>query len=56
MKAGPSRLRTALYVAAEVARRWNPQLAAIHRRVTVEKGQPYRKAICAVAAHQTERT
>ncbi len=54
-KAGPSWLRTALYMAAEVARRWDPQLAAIYRQAMVEKGQPHRKAICAVATHLADR-
>ncbi len=42
-------------MAAEVARRWDPQLTAIYQQAMVEKGQPHRKAICAVATHLADR-
>jgi len=54
-KAGPAWLRSALYIAAETARRWDPQLAAIYHRAMVEKGHPHKKAVCAVATHLADR-
>ena len=54
-KAGPAWLRTALYLAADVARRWDPELAAIYQRAMVTKAHPHRKAVCAVAAHLAGR-
>lgn len=54
-KAGPAWLRSALYIAAETARRWDPQLAAVYHRAMVEKGHPHRKAVCAVATHLADR-
>jgi hypothetical protein len=54
-KAGPVWFRTALYLAADVARRWDPELAAIYQRAMVTKAHPHRKAVCAVAAHLAGR-
>ncbi len=44
-KAGPTWLRTALYLAAESARRWDPELAKVYHRAMVTKGHPHRKAV-----------
>jgi hypothetical protein len=48
-KAGDHVLRHALFLAAETARRLDPQLAAIYHRQVVERGSHHTKAVCAVA-------
>jgi transposase len=48
-KEGPPELRLALYQAANVARRRDPQLAACYRRLMVERGHTHIQATCAVA-------
>jgi transposase len=48
-KAGDRMLRTALFLAAEHARRLDPQLARIYYRQVVDKGNHHTKAVCAVA-------
>ena len=54
-KAGPSVLRWALYLAADVARQWDPHLAALYRRLMVERGRTHTQALCAVASHLVGR-
>lgn len=54
-KAGPSVLRWALYLAADVARQWDPALAALYRRLMVERGRTHTQALCAVASHLVGR-
>jgi transposase len=54
-KAGPSVLRWALYLAADVARQWDPQLADLYRRLMVERGRHHTQALCAVASHLAGR-
>lgn len=44
-KAGPKRVKLALYQAAETARQWDPQLAKIYHGQMVDKGKPHYKAI-----------
>ena len=46
-KAGPPAFRRVLYLAADVARRHDPQLAGIYHREMVEKGNPHTKAVVA---------
>ncbi|MDQ3499814.1 MAG: transposase [Actinomycetota bacterium] len=48
-KQGPSELRLALYQAANVARRRDPQLAEHYRRLMVERGPNYISATTAIA-------
>ena len=48
-KAGDPLLRQALYMAAEAARRLDPQLAEIYHSQMVAKGNHHTKAVCAVA-------
>jgi len=48
-KAGDRMLRTALFLAADHARRLDPQLARIYFRQVVDKGNHHTKAVCAVA-------
>ena len=54
-KTGPSRVKRALYQAAEIARLWDPQLAAIHFHQMVDHGKTHRQAIGAVMSHLTTR-
>ena len=54
-KAGPPWLRRALYLAADVARQWDPQLAEIYYRCMVEKGHSHTKALCVVATRLAAR-
>ncbi len=48
-KQGPAELRLALYQAANVARRRDPQLAAHYRRLMVERGHNHISATTAIA-------
>ena len=54
-KAGPRRVKLALYQAAEIARQWDPQLAKIYYDQMVHKGKPHYKAIGAVMSHLASR-
>ena len=54
-KAGPKRVKLALYQAAEIARLWDPQLAKIYYDQMVHKGKPHTKAIGAVMSHLASR-
>ncbi len=54
-KAGPSMLRRALYLAADTARKWDPELAALYQRLMVERGRHHHQALCAVASHLVGR-
>jgi len=49
-KAGDSCLRDALYLAADHARRQDPQLAARYWRLMVKEGKHHTSALCSVAA------
>lgn len=49
-KAGDPGLRRALYLAAEHARRADPQLAAKYYRLVTEAGKHHESAVCSVAA------
>jgi len=50
-KEGPPHARRAGYLAAEVGRRWDPQLAHIYYEAMVHKGQTHSEALCAVSNH-----
>jgi hypothetical protein len=50
-KAGPPRARRAGYLAAEVGRLWDPQLAKIYYTAMMHKGQTHTEALCAVSNH-----
>ena len=54
-KAGPSQLRSALFRAADTARRQDPQLARIYDPQMTERGATHLKACCVVAGHLAER-
>jgi transposase len=50
-KDGPSRYRRSLYLAADISRQWDPQLAEIYYSQMVEKGNCHTQAVCSVATH-----
>jgi transposase len=50
-KSGPSIMRMALYQAGEIARRYDPQLAALYHRQMVFHGKNHRQAMGAVMSH-----
>jgi hypothetical protein len=50
-KAGPSIMRMALYQAGDIARRWDPQLAAVYYREMVDHGKNHKQAMGAVMSH-----
>jgi len=54
-KAGPARVKRALYQAAEYGRRWDPQLAALHFRQMVEYGKTHKQAMGAAMSHLAAR-
>jgi hypothetical protein len=54
-KAGPPRARRAGYLAADVARRWDPQLAKIYYDAMVFKGHNHVKAVCMLINHMYMR-
>ena len=50
-KAGPSVMRMALFQAGDMARRYDPQLAAVYHREMVHHGKNHRQAMGAVMSH-----
>lgn len=54
-KDGPPRYRRGLYLAADVSRQWDPQLAKIYYEQMVHKGNCHTQAVCAVATHLPAR-
>ena len=54
-KAGPSLLRTTFVLAADTARKQDPQLARIYYVQMVERGKNHLGALCVVAATLAER-
>jgi len=50
-KAGPARARRAGFLAAETARKWDPQLAKIYYDGMVHKGQTHTQAVCVLVNH-----
>ena len=50
-KTGPSWARWALYLAADVARHWDPQLAVVYHRAMTGKGKCHQQAVIEVAVH-----
>lgn len=54
-KAGNRKLRRALYLAADTARKQDPQLARIYYTQMVERGANHTKALAVVAAHLARR-
>lgn len=54
-QAGPGWLKRSAYLAADVARQVDPQLAHIYNRSMVEKGKVHTQAVCEVATHLMDR-
>jgi transposase len=54
-KAGNDRLKKALFLAADTARKVDPQLAEVYWRLMVHKGQHHKQALCAVATRLVNR-
>jgi len=54
-QAGPDLIKKFAYLDAEVARRYDPQLAAIYYDQMVKKGKHHTQAVCAVATHLLDR-
>jgi hypothetical protein len=53
--AGPNLIKKYAYMNAEVARQWDPQMAAIYYDQMVHKGQHHNQAVCACATHLLDR-
>jgi len=54
-KAGPARVKRALYQSGEYARRWDPDLAAVYFRQMVDYGKSHKQAMGAVMTHLATR-
>ena len=54
-KSGSDRLKRALYLAADTARKIDPDLAAVYWRLMVKKGHHHKQALCAVATRLVNR-
>jgi transposase len=54
-KSGSDRVKRALYVAADTARKIDPELAAVYWRLMVHKGHHHKQALCAVATRLVNR-
>ena len=54
-KSGNDRIKRALYVAADTARKIDPDLAAVYWRLMVKKGHHHKQALCAVATRLVNR-
>lgn len=54
-KSGSDRVKRALYVAADVARKIDPDLAAVYCRLMLRKGHHHKQALCAVATRLVNR-
>ena len=54
-QAGPDLVKKYAYLDADVARQWDPQLAAIYYDQMVHKGKHHNQALCACATHLLDR-
>lgn len=54
-KAGPDLIKKYAYLDADVARQWDPQIAAIYYDQMVRKGKHHTQAVCACATHLLDR-
>lgn len=54
-KAGPDLVKKYAYIDAEVARQWDPQIAAIYYDQMVNKGKHHVQAVCHCATHLLDR-
>jgi transposase len=54
-KAGPDLVKKFIYLDADAARQWDPQIAAIYYDQMVNKGKHHTQAVCACATHLLDR-
>jgi transposase len=54
-QAGPDLIKKFAYLDAEIARRWDPQMAAIYYDQVINKGKHHKQAVCACATHLLDR-
>jgi len=54
-QAGPNLIKKFAYINADVARLWDPQIAAIYYDQMVHKGKHHTQAVCACATHLLDR-
>jgi len=54
-KAGPNLIKATAFLNAQVARLWDPQLAAIYHKQMVVHGKHHLQAVCACATHLLDR-
>lgn len=54
-KAGPDLIKKFAYIDADIARQWDPQIAAIYYDQMVHKGKHHTQAVCACATHLLDR-
>ncbi len=54
-QAGPALIKKYLYLDAEIARQWDPQIAAIYYDQMVNKGKHHLQAVCTCATHLLDR-
>jgi len=54
-QAGPNLIKKYAYLDADVARQWDPQIAAIYYDQMVHKGKHHTQAVCACATHLLDR-
>ena len=52
---GPDLIKKFAYMGAEVARQWDPQIAAIYLDQMVKHGKHHNQAVCACATHLLDR-
>jgi transposase len=54
-QAGPDPIKKFSYIGADVARRYDPQIAAIYHDQMINKGKHHKQAVCACATHLLDR-
>jgi transposase len=54
-QAGPDLIKKYAYLNADVARQWDPQIAALYHDQMVHKGKHHNQAVCACATHLLDR-
>jgi transposase len=54
-QAGPDLIKKYAYLDAEIARRYDPQIAAIYHDQMMRKGKHHKQAVCACATHLLDR-
>jgi hypothetical protein len=54
-KAGPNLIKATAFLNAQVARQWDPQIAAVYHKQMIVNGKHHLQAICACATHLLDR-